>query len=106
MKASPKLGSATTGNKRYLLPGSRLSALPMQATGAIQPSAAAIRRTLLQQGQVGLLLACGLSGGARLALGTGPFTHGAACRLRARPVDCGPTSMLSVLCCCAGMVAG
>lgn len=33
-----------------------------QATGAIQPTAAAIRRTMLQQTQVGLLLACGLSG--------------------------------------------
>lgn len=40
----------------------------MQATGAIQPSAAAIRRTLVQQGQVGLLLACGLSGRAWRAL--------------------------------------
>ena len=33
-----------------------------QATGAIQPTAAAIRRTMLQQTQVGLMLACGLSG--------------------------------------------
>ncbi|KAK9822238.1 hypothetical protein WJX81_004024 [Elliptochloris bilobata] len=33
------------------------------ATGALQPSAAAIQRMLLQQAQVGLLLACGLSAG-------------------------------------------
>ena len=105
-KAVSKLGSAATGNKQYLFPGSRLSTLPMQATGAIQPSAAAIRRTLLQQGQVGLLLACGLSGGARPALGTGLFTQGAACRLRARPVACDPTSMLSKLWRHAGTVAG
>jgi len=37
----------------------------VQATGAIQPSAAAIQRTLWQQTQVGFLLACGLSGALR-----------------------------------------
>ena len=78
----------------------------MQATGAIQPSAAAIRRTLLQQGQVGLLLACGLSGRTLPALGTGLFMHGAACRLREACRLWTFILMLAALYCCAGMVAG
>ena len=55
---------------------------------------------------MGLLLACGLSGRAWPALGTGLLMHGAACRLQARLVACGPTSMLSSQCHYAGIVVG
>ena len=61
---------------------------PLQATGAIQPGAAAMRRTLLQQGQVGLLLACGLSGVVWLTLSACFLVHGApsACMMQTHAV--------------------